>query len=181
MIIKNTENSYGLITKLFHWIMTVIIIIMIIVGFVMGDLADQQQNLQLYALHKATGILVLSLVIVRLLWKFYNASVALPLDLPNWQKKAATININLLYILMLIMPVSGFLMTILANHDIDFYGLFTIKSFMQDKQTAKIFKKIHESCALIFSALIILHILAALYHHFIRKDNVLKRMWIGSS
>lgn len=176
MLLTNTENSYGLITKLLHWIMSVIIIMMLIAGFVMSNLADQPQKWEIYALHKATGILVLSLVIVRLLWKFYNDSILLPHDLPNWQKKAANININLLYILMLVMPISGFLMTILANYDIDFYGLFTIKPFMQNLQAAKIFNKIHTFCAFIFSALIILHILAALYHHFIRKDNVLRRM-----
>ncbi|MFY9590348.1 cytochrome b [Rickettsia endosymbiont of Halotydeus destructor] len=176
MLITNTENSYGLVTKLFHWIMSVIIIMLLIAGFVMTNLADQPQKWELYAFHKATGTLVLSLVIVRLLWKFYNDSVLLPDDLPNWQKKAANLNINLLYILMLVMPVSGFLMSILANHDIDFYGLFTIKSFMQNIQAAKIFNTIHKTCAFLFSALIIFHILAAFYHHFIRKDNVLRRM-----
>ncbi|AFC71262.1 hypothetical protein MC5_04855 [Rickettsia australis str. Cutlack] len=68
-------------------------------------------------------------------------------------------------------------MTILSNHHINFDGLFTISSFVQDLQFAKIFKKIHKKTALLFTALIILHILAALYQHFIRKDNVLNRMW----
>ena len=157
--------------------MSIMVIAMLIVGFLMDNYVEPPLKWQLYGMHEATGLLVLSLVIVRLLWKFYNANVLLPEDLPNWQKKAANININLLYILMLLMPISGFLMTILSNHHIDFYGLFTIKSFMQDLQFAKICKKIHQKAALLFSALIILHILAAFYHHFIRKDNILKRMW----
>ncbi|ABV74931.1 hypothetical protein A1C_03225 [Rickettsia akari str. Hartford] len=63
------------------------------------------------------------------------------LDLPNWQQKAANININLLYLLMLLMPISSFFMTILSNHHIDFDGLFTISSCVQDLQFDKIFKK----------------------------------------
>nr|WP_241773633.1 cytochrome b/b6 domain-containing protein [Rickettsia asembonensis] len=177
MLLTNTENSYGLIAKLFHWLMSIIVIVMLIVGFSMDNFIEPPLKWQLYGIHEATGIVVLSLVIIRLLWKFYNANVLLPEDMPNWQKKAANININLLYLLMLLMPISGFFMTILSNHHIDFYGLFTINSFAQDLQFAKIFKKIHKKVALLFTALIILHILAALYHHFIRKDNVLKRMW----
>lgn len=75
---------------------------------------------------------------------------------------------------MLLMPISVLFITILSNHHIDFYGLFTINSFAQDLQLAQIFKKIHKKAALLFTALIILHILAAFYHHFIRKDNVLR-------
>ena len=177
MLLTNTENSYGLIAKLLHWIMSIIVIVMLVVGFLMDNYIEPPLKWQLYGIHEATGIVVLSLVIIRLLWKFYNTNVLLPADLSNWQKKAANININLLYLLMLLMPISGFFMTILSNHHIDFYGLFTINSFAQDLQFAKIFKKIHKKAALLFTALIILHILAALYHHFIRKDNVLKRMW----
>jgi len=177
MLLTNTENSYGLIAKFFHWIMGIMVIVMLIVGFLMGDYIEPPLKWQLFSIHKATGVLVLTLVILRLLWKFYNTTVLLPADLPDWQKKTAKINIGLLYLLIILMSISGFLMTILSNHNIDFYGLFTIKSFAQDLQFAKIFNKIHKKAAILFSALIILHILAALYHHFIRKDNVLKRMW----
>lgn len=177
MLLTNTENSYGLIAKLFHWIMSIMVILMLIAGFLMDDYIEPPLKWQIFGLHEATGVLILTLVILRLLWRFYNTTVLLPADLPNWQKKVATININLLYLLMILMPISGFLMTILSNHHIDFYGLFTIQSFAQDLQFAKICKKIHQKAALLFTALIILHILAAFYHHFIRKDNVLKRMW----
>ncbi len=120
MLLTNTKNSYGLIAKLFHWIISIIVIAMLIAGFLMDDYIEPPLKWQIFGLHEATGVLILTLVILRLLWKFYNPNVLLPADLPNWQKKAATININLLYLLMILMPISGFFMTILSNHHIDF-------------------------------------------------------------
>ncbi|AFC74798.1 hypothetical protein RPATATE_1018 [Rickettsia parkeri str. Tate's Hell] len=73
---------------------------------------------------------------------------------------------------MLLMPISGFLITILSNHHIDFYGLFTINSFAPDLQFAKIFKKSIKM--LLIYCFNYFDILAALYHHFIRKDNLFK-------
>ncbi|AFC74799.1 prokaryotic cytochrome b561 family protein [Rickettsia parkeri str. Tate's Hell] len=87
MLLTNTENSYGLIAKLFHWIMSIIVIVMLVVGVLMDNFLELPLKWQLYGIHEATGIVVLSLVIIRLLWKFYNANVLLPEDMPNWQKK----------------------------------------------------------------------------------------------
>ncbi|XVN42945.1 MAG: cytochrome b/b6 domain-containing protein [Candidatus Rickettsia vulgarisii] len=101
----------------------------------------------------------------------------LPIDLPRWQKIATNININMLYLLMSLMPVSGFLMTILSGHNIDVYGLFTINSFTQNKGVAKIFEKTHLFSAIPLVTLIVLHVFATIHHHFIRKDDVFKRMW----
>ncbi|MCX4079656.1 cytochrome b [Rickettsia rhipicephali] len=87
MLLTNTENSYGLIAKLFYWIMSIIVIVMLVVGFLMDNFVELPLKWQLYGIHEATGIVVLSLII-RLLWKFYNANVLLPEDMPNWQKKS---------------------------------------------------------------------------------------------
>uniref|UniRef100_UPI001FE95D09 cytochrome b n=1 Tax=Candidatus Rickettsia colombianensi TaxID=1090944 RepID=UPI001FE95D09 len=73
MLLTNTENSYGLIAKLFHWIISIIVIVMLVVGFSMDNFVEPPLKWQLYGIHEATGIVVLSLVIIRLLWKFYNA------------------------------------------------------------------------------------------------------------
>ena len=180
MMLKNIENSYGLVAKLFHWLVGLMIIIMLIVGFTMVNMEDSAQKWQIYPLHKATGMAVLFLVSLRLLWRLINVSVLQLNDLPQWQKKAANLNINLLYIFMFIMPLSGFLMSTLSGRDIDIYGLFKIPFFMQDKALANIFNNIHDYSAFILVALIILHIMVSIYHHFIRKDNVFRRMWFGS-
>lgn len=181
IILKNTTNSYGLVAKLMHWIMGIMLLCMVIVGFTMSGIEDPVLKGKVYNLHKATGVLLLILVPVRLLWRLMNAKVLLPSDLPQWQKIAATLNINILYVFMFLMPISGFLMTILSGRNVKVYGLFTVDSFMQDATFAKIFYATHANSAIIVTALVILHILASMYHHFIRKDNVLSRIWFGSS
>ena len=179
--LKNTTNSYGLVAKLLHWIIGIMFIGLITIGFVMSSFEDPVLKGKIYNLHKATGVLLLFLVSLRFLWKLMNAKVLLPPELPQWQKNVATVNINILYALMFIMPISGFAMTILSGRSINMYGLFTINSFVQDAALAKVCYATHVNSAIIITALVILHILAAIYHHFIRKDNVLSRMCFGSS
>lgn len=176
-MLKNTESSYGLIAKLLHWIIAIAIIIMLIVGLSMQYITDPIVKQRVYAIHKATGSVVFFLISIRFVWHLINVKVALPNDLPKWQKISASVNINALYLLMFLMPISGFLMTILSGRNISIYGLFTINSFLENKPIAKIFKETHEYSAFLLCALIILHILATIHHHFIRKDNVFKRMW----
>jgi len=179
MIIKNTTETYSSVPKFFHWTIGLMIIIMLIVGFIMGDITDLTQRGQVYALHKATGTVLLVFIVLRLLVRLFNVNVLLPSEMPVWQKYAAHTNIYMLYLLMFVMPISGFLMTVLAGRNINIYGIFTISSFMQDKPLAKIFNYIHHYTAFALISCIILHILAALYHHFIRKDKILKRMLFG--
>lgn len=178
-MIKNTENSYGLPAKLLHWVMSVVIICLIFVGFIMTEMEPSDQKWQIYGLHKATGLLILLLVAIRLTWRLMNVYVLPPHDLPDWQKKAAYLAHLMLYLFMLIMPASGFLMTVLGGHNVSFYGLFTIEAFTTNKPIATIFWMIHGYSAYIFAALIGLHIAAAFYHHFVRRDNVFMRMLRG--
>jgi len=179
MVYQNTENSYGLVAKFLHWTIGLMIITMIIGGFLMKNI-DSPLKYDIYYFHKATGTLLLVLVSIRLIWRLVNVRVNLPSDLPQWQKNLAILNINILYFLMFLMPISGFFMTILADRNIDVYGLFTIESFVQNRGMATIFYKIHEFTPFILCTFIFLHILATIYHHFIRHDSVFNRMWFTS-
>lgn len=178
-MLTNTENSYGLVSRIIHWVMSASIIIMLIVGFIMVNIAPSDQKWQIYNIHKAVGLIIFFLVFLRIIWTLSNIIVKAPLDLPDWQKKTARFNHILLYLLMIIMPLSGTLMSLTGGHDINFFDLLTIKSFMQSKEIAGTFWSIHLYSAIILVAAMILHVAAALYHHFIRKDNVLMRMIIN--
>lgn len=178
-MLKNTSSSYGLITRLFHWLISVAMITMIIVGFTMTSMAPSDDKWQLYGLHKASGVLVLALVFFRLLWRIINATVDLPSDLPGWQKLASNLTHYLLYMFMFLMPISGLLMASLGGHDINVFDLFTVSAFVKNIPVATFFHSIHVISAWGFSGLIALHICAGLYHHFIRRDNILVRMVRG--
>lgn len=175
-MLKNTLETYGVMTKLFHWIIGITIILMLIAGYTMTSMAPSDDKWQLYGMHEATGITVLSFVVLRLLWRFINIQPLLPKDLPNWQKFASKTAHYLLYLFMFLMPISGILMTRFGGHEINVFNLFTLSAFEKNVELSKIFHDIHFTSAFLFAGLIGLHILAGLYHHFIRKDNVLIRM-----
>jgi len=176
-MLRNTSSSYGLISKIFHWSISLLIISMLIVGFTMTSMENSPDKWELYSMHKATGIVVLSLVSLRFLWRLSNARLDLPTDLPLWQKVASRLTHYLLYVFMFLMPISGALMCILKGKEINVFSLFTIPALAEKNiPLAHFFNNIHGISAVVFAGLISLHIIAGLYHHFIRKDNILTRM-----
>lgn len=178
-MLKNTEESYGLVARIFHWLVGLMIIIVIIVGYTMADMEPSDQKWALYNGHKATGVVILMLVSMRFLWKLSNKTTLLPADIPAWQKLAAKTTYFILYVLMFLMPISGLLMSLLSGHPVDVYGLFTIDKLAENKPLAMQFHSIHVFSSFILTAFVVLHISAAWYHHLIRKDNVLMRMIKG--
>ncbi len=178
-MLKNTLNSYGSLTKFIHWLMALIIISLIAVGFFMADMENSDQKWFLYGTHKAFGIIVLSLIPLRIIWRLMNPQPTLPKSLPNWQKKAANANILFLYLCMVAMPLSGFIMSFFGNHPISMFGIFTIPAIERVPAISGFAHETHEILALAITASISLHILGALHHHFTKHDQVLKRMLPG--
>lgn len=178
-MLKNTHNSYGSLTRLFHWLMALIIIGIIAVGFTMTSLDPSNQKWFLYAQHKAFGVIILALIPLRLIWRLVNPQPNYPPDLPKWQDKAATYNIRFLYLCMILMPCSGFIMSTFGGHPISMFGLFTIDPFFKKHALAGLTHEVHEVLAWGIAAAVGLHIVAALYHHFILKNSILRRMLTG--
>lgn len=176
-MLYNTEKSYGLISRLFHWIMSVIILSMISVGYYMKYFAPQESKATIYGMHKATGVIVFTLVLLRLTWRMINVSPKLPEDCQKWLAAASKINFIVLYTMMISMPITGLFMSLYSGFKINVYGLFTIPTFLEkNKKLAALFKELHNGFAVLFIIAISLHILVNLYHHFYKKDNILTRM-----
>ncbi len=179
-MLKNSSTGYGWMTKSFHWVMAIVIIGIIIAGFIMTRMDPSDTKWFVYGQHKAFGVIILLLIPMRIIWRFLNTHPALPQTVPNWQKKAANANILLLYILVVVMPVSGFMMSYFGKHPINMFGLFTIPS--SEEKIADISGTahwIHMQVAWVIAASVLLHIGAAVHHHFILKDNTLSRMMPG--
>ncbi|HJK86226.1 MAG TPA: cytochrome b [Candidatus Megaira endosymbiont of Nemacystus decipiens] len=175
-MLKNTTNSYGLIAKLFHWVMAIIIISLASVGFFMSSMDNSPDKYELYAMHKAMGTIALLLVSLRLLWKMLNQKVMPAKGLPSIIILAAQLGHFVLYIFMLLMPASGLLMSLFGGYDVQVFNIFTIESWEKNSYLSSLFHDVHTTSALMLVAIIALHSLAALYHHFIRKDRTLIRM-----
>jgi len=177
MMIKNTINEYGLVAKCLHWLIALLLICMFLVAYTMINIPRSEFQFTLFYLHKATGLLILGLITLRLVWRLINVQPPLPPTVPQWQHVLSRSIFILLYILVFAMPLSGFLMSTLGGHTVSFYSLFVIPAFDENKALSSFFAETHNILSYILIAAFVLHVLGALYHHYFLKDKVLSRMW----
>lgn len=174
---KNTSSKWGITTQLFHWGMFLLIILQYSLAFTMTNIPDSDQKWALYGWHKQLGLTFFLLVFLRLWWREMNPVPQDSPKAPKWDHVVSKANIWILYALMFIFPLSGFLMSILGGHPVSYFNLFVIPAFMEGPNFyASSFHGIHIWSAYLLLVFVALHILGGLYHHFFLKDNVLLRM-----
>ncbi len=177
MQLKNDESRYGVVAQLFHWIIVVLIIVQFILANRESNLPLGPAKIAVLAQHKSVGITILGLALLRLIWRWLNPVPAEPLDVARWQRIAARVSHIGLYVLLLVTPVVGWLMSSARNFPVSWFGLVTLPDFIKPNRPAYEFlHTTHELLALTLFCLALLHMAAALKHHFIDKDNVLRRM-----
>lgn len=175
MRIKNSTNHFGLVAILLHWIMALLIIGLLAEGLYMVSLPIGLEKLKLYGWHKEYGILVLGLVIVRFIWRLINK--APQLSLPWLELLAARLVHYSFYAFMFAMPITGWLLTSASGLPPSFFGLFTLPNLIApNEEYRQILQTVHQGLGYGLIAVIALHIAAALKHHFINKDDILRRM-----
>ena len=174
------SQKYNVVSRLLHWGLATLFIGMLCLGLYMSDIEFSPFSVKLYGWHKATGVVILFLVAFRIYWRYTHRVPKLPEDMRPIEKRLAHLGHLALYVLMVAMPLSGWLMSSAFGSKVSIYGLFTAPSIMgKDKEMASFFHEAHEVIAYLFIAVIVGHVLAALYHLFIRKDGVLHRMlWV---
>lgn len=175
MQIKNSKYRFGIITIFFHWVMAILIIGLLTLGLYMVSLPISLQKLKLYGWHKEYGFVVLALVMLRLVWRLMNTTPQL--SLPWWEKFAAISMHWALYGFMFAMPITGWLLTSAAGLPVSFFGLFPLPVLIApNEEWRPLFKEAHEWIGYGLIAAISLHTAAAIKHHFINKDDILRRM-----
>lgn len=174
---RNNSKRYGNISRLLHWVIAIFIFTMLGLGWAM-DIIPKEWKPTAMGIHKSLGILILALVIMRLCWRFYNAPPPLPSSVQHWEKKISIFAHYLLYGLLLAMPLTGWAMSSAFGKPVMFLGLFPLPELISmDRELGKNLKEMHDTFAYLLAGVIFLHIGAAFYHHFIRKDGILLRMW----
>lgn len=177
MQLRNSSFAFGAITKLFHWVNALLIVLMLAVGFIMTDMPDNMDKLRLIGLHKATGIVVLSWATCWVLWRVNNSKPLYPATMLSWQRLAADASKYVLIALLFVMPLSGWAMSSAAGYPVSFFGLFVLPPLVEpNKELGALMAELHELFALAIIAVVCAHVGAALLHHFYYKDNVLRRM-----
>lgn len=175
MRLFNTETRYGLVSIILHWLIAIIIIALIALGLYMVDLPISLQKLILYGWHKEFGILVLLLACARMMWRVANITPLL--NLPLWEEIAARAVHWAFYVFMFAMPITGWIISSAAGLPVSFFGLFVLPDLVgPNNDVMKLFQEIHEWLGYALIATIVLHVCAALKHHFINKDDILRRI-----
>jgi cytochrome b561 len=153
---------------------------MLSISFFMGDFPKSYKP-TVYMLHKSTGLLILFLMAIRLVWTFCSIKPALPTSVPKWQAYAARLGHYGLYILLFAMPITGLTMSVASNRLPTFYGLFTvtIPGLAKSKALASFMNSSHEVIAWILLTFVVIHILAVIKHMVINKDGLIRRMMPG--
>ena len=181
MALRNTSERWGAIAKAFHWVIAALVLCMIVLGLWAVNAPLGPLKLQLFAIHKLTGLSIFVLMVLRLSWRLINPTPILPPSLSGWERVAARVTHWLLYGLILLMPISGYVITSAANFPISVFGLFQIPLIVpHDKGLEDLGETVHVLSFYVLAALLTLHVAAALRHHFILKDDILKRMLPGS-
>jgi len=177
VIWRNTSERYGAVAKGFHWVIALLVVVMLCVGLYMSGLDPSPQMFQLYAVHKSVGITVLLLVLLRLLWRLTNG---VPIPLPNlkiWEKSLARVIHGLLYTALLVMPLSGWIMSSAKGFSVSVFNSFTLPDMVRpDDGLAELAETIHELTAYTLIGMIALHFAGAMKHHLIDRDDTLRRM-----
>jgi cytochrome b561 len=159
-----------------HWLIFGLVAAGFALGWVMTELAVSPLKLRLFNWHKWLGITVLGLAAVRVLWRLTHRAPPL-LPAPAWQRRAAHAVHGLLYLVMFLLPLSGWVYSNAAGFPVVYLGLWRLPDLVaKDKAVAEVLERRHVQLGWLFLALIVLHLLAAFKHHFIDRDDTLRRM-----
>jgi len=174
---RNTNDSFGLIAKSLHWGLAVVIIGLIAFGMYLANARISVSQLHLYGWHKALGLLAFTFIILRVIWRILSPK-PIPIDPENWQAKLAN-NIHwILYLLMVLMPLSGWIASSAAGFPMSFFGLFPLPAIAPTSERLEgFFFAVHGIAGKLLILSLLLHLAGALQRQFVKHDGTMGRMW----
>jgi cytochrome b561 len=177
MPIQASQVRYTAVAQALHWIIAALIATQFTLAWMAQDLPTGMHKLALFARHKSFGMTVLLLAVLRLAWRLFNPAPPLPDGMSNIERFLARATHYAFYVLLFAMPLTGWLMSSAKNYSVSWFSLFTWPNLIGPNEHAfDLLKETHYLLSNVLFAIVILHILAALKHHFWNKDDVLKRM-----
>lgn len=176
-MLRNTPAAYGLVTKLLHWSIASILLIQIALGISIDYVSRDIFGIIIFW-HKSFGLLLLLLAVLLVIWRLINVKPKWSEHMPVYEKVTARVVHITLYISLIAMPLTGWIMSTAAGYIPSFFGWFEIAApfITKNAAVASTFSSLHETMAWIICLLVAVHTGAALKHHFIDKDDIFKRM-----
>ncbi|MEO8165883.1 MAG: cytochrome b [Betaproteobacteria bacterium] len=180
-IVHTNNNDSSRYTKpaiVLHWVVAILAFTMIGLGLYMTGVPKGTPDRAFYFnLHKSIGVTTAFLVLIRFWWRAKNPPPALPSSMPAWEVQAANVSHALLYMCLIVMPLSGFTATQFTKYGVNYFGLFKIPPMgTENKFVYDLLQGVHGVTATILIVLIVIHVLAAFKHLLINRDKVFQRM-----
>lgn len=170
------RERYGLPLIGLHWLTLLLIVAAYVLGTILEDMALSPLKLRLYAWHKWVGMLVLFLLVPRIVLRLFD-KLDHRRDLSPLEAKASALVHGGLYLLLLLVPLFGWLNSSAAGFPVVLFGVLPLPDIVdKDKALAEVFEELHKGSVNLLVTLAALHAAAALYHHHVRRDGVLARM-----
>lgn len=184
MTLRSDNRQWGSLAKFFHWSIVMLILVQGTIGLIMTSLPKTPRVIPVYNLHKSLGLTILALVALRLVWRVLDRRPVEPRNVPHWQYVIARTTHVLLYVLLFAVPLSGWLMDSAdALRPLYFFGLFRVPSLTGGPipWLREAMATTHEVLFWTLIGVALVHLAAALQHHFVKRDNVLWRMlpWVN--
>jgi cytochrome b561 len=177
MPLENTAQHWGWLSKTLHWLTALLIFVQIPLGFYAESLKLSPLKMDVFVWHKSLGMLVFMLLILRLLWRI-KGTIPEALESSKVQVGLARAAHGLLYGLMVLLPISGWITSSAANIPVKLFWLIPLPALVgPDDALKSLAAEVHEISVFVLLLILILHIGAALRHHLMLRDNVLRRMW----
>jgi cytochrome b561 len=171
------EHRYSATAIGLHWIIALLIVCGFYLGWIMTDIPGiTPTKLKYFSWHKWIGVTVFALAVLRLLWRVTRPAPPMP-DMPRWQQGAAHLTHFLLYVLMLVIPASGYLYSSAAGLQVVYLGVLPLPTLIgPDKALKATLRIVHIVLNYTLVFFVVMHVLAALKHHFVDRDGLLGRM-----
>ena len=174
---KNTDERWGAVSQLLHWLIVLLILGIGTAGLVMTEMRNSPDKIQVYLLHKSFGLTVLALITLRLLWRLYAGAPRPVSGTPRWQERIASLTHGALYALVFAMPLSGWVLNSAAGFPLRWFELFNLPSIAAKSDSLhELMEEVHEWLFWTLIAVALVHAAAAIYHHVFQHDATLARM-----
>jgi cytochrome b561 len=178
--IRNTSTEYGSLAKALHWLVAIGLFALIYLGLEQADMARGDERSRIRFIHASIAAIVLMLMTIRIIWRFMNDTPAHPDGMPGWQRMISSVVHWGLYISVFVQLTAGAMVVGTGGNGIPVFGLFSIPlPVAENHDKHEWWESVHELAWRPIAILLVLHILGALYNHFIVKNDVLRRMTVG--
>jgi cytochrome b561 len=180
-MVRNTSTQWGWPAKLLHWIGALAILVLLVHGWWMVHMTPRPERFANYLWHAALGYDFMALLLLRLLWRWLNPVPALPRQLARWERLSAQAGHVGLYLVMLGATVSGWALAGTFRNPMakDLMGL-PVPPIVRDRAWHDVLEASHFVLSYLLAALVVVHVLGSLRHHLMKRNDVLRRMWLGA-